>query len=137
MHCQLINEIDHSQVKKGFKDTLFFCELLAKKTVSMSEIGVLCGHCCIRCQQVGDILLDLLLRQVIDKNDFKRNPERFYDHLDPVYRKHAEVMAKAYGKNWLSIIEVCNRCEPTPVVPIVPTKVPPTEATQAGKMDLL
>jgi hypothetical protein len=136
MKCQLDKKIDHREVKKEFKDSLFFCPLLAKQYVGMNTMGIICGHCCLKCQQVGDILKDLLIKQVIDKNDFKRNPERFYDQLNPTLRKHAEVMAQVYGKTWIDIIKVCQRCNPTPVVPVVQTKVEPTEATMVGKRDL-
>ena len=134
MKCQL--EIEHSKVKEKYRNTLIFCPLLAKDKGSLTELGVICANCCFRTQQIGDVLSDLILRRVIEKDDVKYDQHVFADRLEPELKEYAEVISKASGKTWLEIPKVCKKCKATPVVPTTPPKAEPTEMTQVGKRDL-
>lgn len=124
MKCSL--KIDHKDIKKIYKDTMFFCHLYKKDTGSMIQTGVLCAHCCLKSQQVCDALSDLLLRQEITKDSLNRDPECFYPYLRDDLRVYAEEVGKATSKTWLEISSECARCKPTPVKPKVVTEVKPT-----------
>lgn len=135
MICELENKINHSNFKEKFKDTLFFCRLLEKEDIGMSHSGVICGTCCIRCQMIGEILAELIMKRGITYEDLERDPQCFFQYLSEELTNYGEIVSELTGKDWQEIKRICSRCNPMPVKPMEVTKVPATKMSNIARRE--
>jgi hypothetical protein len=136
MNCILGEKIDHSNFKEKFKDTLFFCRLFENEQIGMNQLGIVCGACCIRCQMIGEILAELIMKGAITYEDLERDPNCLLQYLSEELTKYGEVVSELSGKDWESIRGICNRCNPLPVKPVEVPKVPATKMTNIAKHEV-
>jgi hypothetical protein len=135
MRCKLEKQVDHSTVKKQFRDTYIHCPLLAKEDKGMNSLGVLCGGCCLRIQQLIEAKKDLLLRQVFSVEDYKRNPDLIMEYL-PERLQGYYVALRKLGKTVDDASSECGRCKAMPI-DYAPTRASKaTEMTECGRNDL-
>ena len=133
MKCILKNKINHKNIKEKFKNTLFFCKLFEKQGVGMNQLGIICGACCIRCQQLGDVLADLIRDGAITYEDLERDPERFTQYLSQELTDYAEVVRDISEKSFEEIRASCARCNPLHVKPQDSPKAPATKMKYVGR----
>ena len=127
---------DHNWVTPRYSETLLFCPLFKNDTGSMSSVGIICVHHCLKAQQILDALSNLMMRKEVTREDLKSDHEAFYPHLSGELRVLAETIGKKSGLTWEAISSECSRCPATPVEPNKITKVEPTEITQVGRNSL-
>ena len=72
---------DHKGVIPRYSETLLFCPLFNNDKGSMSTVGILCVHHCLKTQQILDTLSNLIMRGEITREDLKHNPACFYRFL--------------------------------------------------------
>jgi len=135
MNCELEERIDHSTIKQRFRETLLHCPLLEKKGIGMSSTGVICGGCCLRLGQLLEAKADLLLRSVVNSEDYKRNPDVIAEHL-PQHLQEYYLALKERGKTVKDVDSECSRCRPEPIGNRPVKAAGKTEMTQCGKNDL-
>ena len=135
MKCKLKKLIDHSRIREQFRQTYIQCPLLEKQDIGMNSLGVICEDCCIRLSQLLEAKKDLLLRSIVNAEDYKRNPDIIAEHLP----KHLGEYYKALKKLSKTIKDVSSECshykpEPMNNKPIYASEK--TEMTECGRNDL-
>lgn len=133
MKCELK---DHKGVTPRYSETLLFCPLFKKETGSMSTVGILCVHHCLKAQQIIDALSNLIMRGEVTREDLKRNPTCFYPHLSDELKGLTQTISEKSGMSWGAISSECSRCPGTPVETNDVPKAEATEITQVGRSDL-
>jgi len=135
MKCKLEKQIDHSKIREPFRKTYIECPLLRREDVGMNSLGVVCGGCCLRIQQLLEAKKDSLLRQVFSVEDYRRNPAIVAEHLPEHLKQYHEAL-KRLGKTMVDVSSECSRCQPEPMDtrPIYADEK--TEMTQCGRNDL-
>ena len=133
MKCELK---DHKGVTPRYSETLLFCPLFKKETGSMSTVGIICAHHCLKTRQIIDALSNLMMRREVNREDLKRDPTCFYPLLSNELKGFAETISEKSGMTWEAISSECSRCPATPVEPNNITKSEPTEITQVGRDSL-
>lgn len=133
MKCVLKN---HKGITPRYRETLLFCPLFKNDKDSMSTMGIMCVHHCLKTEQIIDALSNLMMRGEVTREDLRRDPEAFYPHLSNELRALAEAISKKSGLTWEAISSECSRCPATPVETNDVPKAEPTEITQVGKNDL-
>jgi len=135
MNCKLQKQVDHSKIREQFKKTYIECPLLATKDVGMSSLGIVCGGCCLRIQELTEAKKDLLLRQIISVEDHKRNPDLIVDYLPERLQGYYAAL-KRLGKTMDNASSECGRCKAVPI-DYTPTRASePTEMRHCGVRDL-
>ena len=127
---------DHKGVTPRYSETLLFCPLFKKETGSMSSVGIICVHHCLKTQQILDTLSNLIMKGEVTREDLKHDPEAFYPYMSNELRALAEAVSKKSGLTWEAISSECDRCPGTPVETNDVPKTEPTEITQVGRSDL-
>lgn len=127
---------DHKGVATRYSGTLLFCPLFKNETGSMSTVGVLCVHHCLKTEQIIDALSNLIMREEITREDLKRDPTCFYLLLSNELRVPAQMISEKSGLSWEAISNECTRCPATPVETNDVPKAEATEMTQVGRYGL-
>ena len=135
MKCKLAKQIDHSKIREQFRKTYIECPLLEREDVGMNSLGVVCGGCCLRIQGLHEFKKDLLLRSIVNVEDYRRNPDIIAEHLPEQIREYYEAL-KRLGKRMNDVSSECSLCKPEPVdtKPIYASEK--TEMTECGRNDL-
>ncbi|MFC1910447.1 hypothetical protein ACFLXC_04065 [Chloroflexota bacterium] len=136
MSCILENKINHINFKEKFKDTYFFCKLFEKKGTGMNQLGIICGACCIRCQQVGDIVAEMIMEKAITYEELESDPECFYQYLSEELTQYGQVVSEMSGKSLEEIRGTCNRCRPIPVEPQEAPNAEPTKMANVARREV-
>jgi len=135
MKCKLLKQVDHSTTREQFKKTYIHCALFATKDKGMNVLGILCCGCCLRIQQLVEAKKDLLLRQVFNAEDYKRNPDLIMEYLPERLQGYYAALKKL-GKTVDDASFECGRCKAMPL-DYSPTRVSePTEMVHCGVRDL-
>ena len=134
MKCKLEKQVDHSTIREQFKKTYIHCALLASEDKGMNSLGVLCCGCCLRIQQLIEAKEDLLLRQVLSAEDYKRNPDLIVEYLPEHLREYYAALRKL-GKTVDDASSECARCKAVPIghTPIRASRA--TEMSHCGRYD--
>lgn len=135
MKCALEKHIEHSKIREQFRQTFIQCPLLEREDIGLHSLGIVCGGCCLRIQQLLEAKKDLLLRQIISLEDFKRNPDVIVEHLPEHLGEYYKAL-KRLGKTMDDVSSECSRCKPEPIdnKPVYATEK--TEMTQCRRGDL-
>jgi len=135
MNCTFEKYMQHNKIRNQFRQTFIQCPLLEREDAGMSSLGIICGGCCIRIQQLSEAKKDLLLRQVINIDDYKRNPEIIEEYL-PEHLLNYYKALKKLGKTMDDVSSECSRCKPESIEgkPVYSSKN--TEMTECGRDDL-
>lgn len=135
MKCELEKQINHREVREQFRQTLIHCLLLERHDVGMSSLGVICGGCCIRIQQLLEAKADLLLRSIISLEDYKRNPDMIMEYL-PEHLKEYYVGLRRLGKTMNDVSSACSHCRAEHIgkKPVHASEA--QEMTECGRNDL-
>ena len=135
MKCRLLKHIDHSKVKEQFRKTYIHCILFATKDKGMNSLGILCCGCCVRFQQLVAAKKDLLLRQVLSVEDYRRNPDLIVEYLPERLQGYYAALKKL-GKTVDDACSECARCKAMPI-DYAPTRTSKaTEMRHCGVNDL-
>lgn len=134
MKCKLEKQIDHNRIREQFRRTYIQCPLLEREDKGMTSFGIVCGGCCIRFQMLNEAKADLILRQIITKDDYKRNPDLIEEHLPEVIKEYYRAL-NTLGKTLDDVASECNRCKPEPIEGRQPNFTKATEMTECGKND--
>jgi len=135
MKCELEDMIDHGSIRQRFRETLVYCPLFQREGVGMSTLGVICGGCCLRIQQLLDAKADLLLRSVVSVEDYKRNPDVIQKHLpENLGEYHAAL--RRLRKSIVDVSAECGRCKPEAVGDRPVKAAEKTEMNRCGVNDL-
>ena len=135
MRCKLDKQVDHSEIREQFRKTYIHCPLLERKDSGMMTLGVLCGGCCVRIQQLLETKKDLLLRQIISLDDYKRNPDMVQEHLPEHLKQYYRALRKL-GKSLEDASSECSRCKPSPIEDTPTYSSKAAEMTECGRNDL-
>lgn len=134
MRCELEKYIDHSSIREQFRTTLLHCPLIERQEVGMSSAGVLCAACHIRVCQLLDAKADLLLRSVVNPEDFRRNPDVIQEHL-PEHLKEYYGAIRKRGKTMRDVVSECSRCQAEAIGNKPVHASEKTEMTQCSRQD--
>lgn len=134
MKCKLKKQIDHNKIREKFRQTYIQCPLLKREEVGMNSLGVICGGCCVRLNQLLEATKDLILHQVFSVEEYKRNPEIIAVHLPEHLREYYAAL-KGLGKTMDDMSE-CERCKTVPMDNIPVYGSEKTEMTQCKRNDL-
>jgi len=135
MKCELEERIDHSSIQRQFRETLIPCPIFERQDIGMHSLGVICGGCCLKLQMVAEAAADLLLRSVVNAEDYNRSPDIITEHLPEHLREHYHAIGRL-GKTIKDAAAECGRCKPKPIEDQPVKAVGKTEMTQCGKNDL-
>ena len=124
---------DHKGVTPRYSETLLFCPLFKNDTGSMSSVGIICVHHCLKTQQIIDALSNLMMRKEVTREDLKRDPDAFYPLLSNELKGLAQTISEKSGMTWEAISSECSRCPATPVETNNVPKAEPTEIMQVGR----
>lgn len=135
MKCELEKQINHRKVREQFRQTLIHCLLLKRQDVGMSSLGVLCGGCCLRIQMLLEAKADLLLRSIVNAEDYKRNPDVIREHLPERLNEYYLVL-RELGKTMNDVSSACSHCRAESIdnKPVHATEA--QEMTECGRNDL-
>ena len=128
---------EHEGITKRYSETFLFCPLYKNDTGSMSTVGIVCVHHCLKTQQIIDALSNLIMRGDVTEKALKRDPEALYPYISNELRTLAETISKKSGMSWNAISKECSRCPGKPVETHDVPKAEPTEMTQVGRSDLM
>ena len=135
MKCKLYKQVDHSKIREQFRQTHFHCPLLQTEDIGMSSLGVICGGCCIRIQQLLATKKDLILRQIMSAEDYKRNPDVIEEHL-PEHLIRYFIALKRIGRKLEEASAECSRCKPAPIESQPTYSSKAIEMTECSRDDL-
>ena len=135
MNCIFGREISHSTIRQRFRETLIHCPLLERKGTGMSTLGVICGGCCLRIQQLLEAKDDLLLRSVVNREDYRRNPDAIQEHLPESLGEYYAALRRL-GKSIADASAECGRCKAEPIGDRPVKAAERTEMTHCGRNDL-
>ena len=135
MKCALHDEINHSDIRKQFRETLVYCPLFEREGVGMASTGVLCAACHLRISQLLEAKNDLILRSVVSVEDYKRNPDAIQEHLPESLGEYYAALRRL-GKSIADASAECGRCKPEPIGERPVKAAQKTEMTQCGRGDL-
>ena len=127
---------DHIGVTPRYREALLFCPLFKNETGSMSTVGILCVHHCLKTQQIIDGLNNLIMRGEVIREDLKHNSTCFYLLLPDGLKGLAKIISEKSGMTWEAISSECSRCSGTPVETNDTPKAEPTEITQVDRDNL-
>lgn len=136
MKCILNERINHNAIDEKFKNALFFCKLFEQKNIGMNQLGTICGACCIRCQMLGDIVAEMIMKKAITYEELERDPDCLYQYLSEELTRYGEVVSEMSGKSWEEIRGTCNRCRPIPVEPQEAPKAPATRMANVARREV-
>jgi len=135
MKCKLAKQVDHSTTREQFRKTYVHCALFAGEDKGMNPLGVLCCGCCLRIQMLNEAKKDLLLRQVVSAEDYKRNPDLIVEYLPERLHEYYAALKKL-GKTVDDASSECARCKAVPI-DYAPTRASKaTEISECGVRDL-
>ena len=129
--CILKNKVSHAKAKEQFRNTLFFCRLFEEENIGMNTLGVICGHCCLKVQRIGEFIAMLVLQGIINYEQFDREPRCFAEYLPEDLKEYVDCVADISGRDWEFMRGICNRCN---AIPVNPQEIPKTEATKMSNV---
>ena len=134
MKCELSKLVSHKNITPRFKETFIQCAVFSRGE-GMKSIGIVCAGCCLRLQQLLDTKNDLLLRQIITREDYERSSDIIEEHLPEhllEYFKSIRSLDIALDK----IEGECNKCRAVPVEAPIETSVEATPMIHVAKRDV-
>ena len=134
MNCDLEKLVNHNNMRDKFKNSFIYCPLMKKDDTGMFRLGVVCGGCCVRLQMLVEEKEALVLRNMITKEDLKRNPNILDSYLSENLKEYWEEIS-GMGLTIDVIEDECKRCKAEPIED-KPEPSEPTEVTQCGREEL-
>ena len=107
MTCILEKRINHADFKERFKNTELSCSLFKNKRGSL---GSLCAVCCFRINQLMETKKDLIYRQVMVYDTYKREPDTIKEYLPEHLVQYYEALKK-YDNTIEDAERECIRCK--------------------------
>jgi len=126
--------ISHANIRDSFKDKFIRCPALSRAEVGMKSAGVICAGCCLRISHLLEAKKDLLLRHLINVEDYRRNPDVIKEHLPD----HLLVYYEAIRKLGLKLEDVefqCKHCHEQVIGQEVIYRSEASEITYCSKED--
>lgn len=120
--CILNKTINHADFKERFRDTELACPLFKDKSGSL---GSLCAVCCFRISQLIDTKKDLIYRQTMVYDTYKRQPDVIKEYLPECLVKYYEALRK-YDNTIEDAERECSRCKSginKPIINREPVKI--------------
>jgi len=114
MRCELESRVEHGNMREQFRETFIHCPLMERRETGMSSLGVVCGGCCLRIQQLLEAKADILLRSVVSVEDYERHPDAIAEHL-PEHLQQYLLALRRLGKTMNDVAAECKRCNPDPI----------------------